>query len=89
MKIVYLVPLLIAVAGASCQTKVNLPNYPANTLVECPELELLVIDAESKGVSLKNYYLDSSRADKQYADCATIHNELVRFIKKQQIQKDK
>ena len=87
MKPIYMLPLLIALAGASCQTKVDAPDYPANTLVECPEIKKLVVDAQAAGVPLKDYYLAKGELNKQYADCATIHNELVRFIKKQQSEK--
>ena len=84
MKLYYAFPILLMLMGSSCQTKVDPPNYPANTLVECPEIQKLVVDAQSKGVTLKDYYLAKSELNKQYADCATIHNELVRFIKEQQ-----
>jgi hypothetical protein len=87
MKLYYAIPVLLMLMGASCQVKVDSPNYPANTLVECPEIQKLVVDAQSKGVTLKDYYLAKSELNKQYADCATIHNELVRFIKEQQSKK--
>lgn len=87
MKIIYAIPVLLMLSGASCQTKVDMPDYPANTLIECPEIQKLVVDAQANGVPLKDYYLAKSELNKQYADCATIHNELVRFIKEQQAQK--
>lgn len=89
MKLYYAIPILLMLMGASCQRKpdVEEPKYPANTLVECPELKEFVIDQQIDGVLLEKYYLEKSGLNKQYADCATIHNELVRFIKQQQKKK--
>ena len=86
MKAWYLIPILLLTMGASCQKKpdIQTPKYPANLLVECPELKQLVIDEKIGGITLGEYYKSKIAENKQYADCATIHNELVRFIKKQQ-----
>lgn len=90
----FALPIMLMLAGASCQTKPDsdagdLPEFPANTLTECPELEMLVVDAALDGVQLKGFYIDGNSTDKQYADCATIHNQLVRFIKSEQEKKKK
>lgn len=87
-------PIMLMLAGASCQPRPDVdagadPEYPANTLTECPELTALVVDAKIDGVQLREFYLDSNNTDKLYADCATIHNELVRFIKSEQEKKKK
>lgn len=87
MKLYYILPILLMLAGASCQPRVDAPDYPENTLVECPEIKELVIDAEKQGVPLKGYYFAKGDLNTQYADCATIHNKLVRFIKEQQSKK--
>lgn len=91
--VLFALPMLLLLAGASCSpTKPNtdagaLPEFPPNTLVECPELVQLITDATIDGVRLKDFYVDSNSTDKQYADCASIHNELVRFIKLEQVKR--
>lgn len=88
MKLHYLIPVLFLLMGASCsKTKPESVSYPLNTLVECPELQEIVMEADATGITLGEFYLHEGKVIKQYADCATIHNELVRFIKKQQKKK--
>ena len=83
-KILFAIPIMLMLMGASCQTKPDMNNYPPNTLVECPQLKETVLAANAQGISLGEFYLDDGKLVKQYADCATIHNELIRFIKQQQ-----
>ena len=89
------IPVILMLMGSSCSpTRPDIgagadPEYPANTLTECPGLTALVVDSGIDGVKLREFYLDSNSVDKQYADCATIHNELVRFIKSEQEKKKK
>ena len=89
MKLWYIIPVLLFAMGASCERKptIEMPKYPANLLVECPELKPLVLDEAINGIALGEYYKNNIADNKQYADCATIHNELVRFIKQQQKEK--
>jgi len=86
MKKLLMIIALVPLMGASCERRPTIepPKYPANALVECPELQQLVIDEKIDGTTLRDYYIDRTNLNKQYADCATIHNELVRFIKTQQ-----
>lgn len=93
--LLFALPILMMLAGSSCSpTRPDadagaLPEFPPNTLTECPELALLITDAEIDGILLKNFYIAGNDEDKQYADCATIHNQLVRFIKAEQEKRKK
>ena len=88
MKLYYVIPILLLLMGASCSpTKPDGVDYPLNTLVECPELKEIVIEADASGVDLGEFYVHDGKVVKQYADCASIHNELVRFIKQEQTKK--
>lgn len=91
MKKLLWIPLLLIVSGfTSCGgTRSTSVNFPPNTLVECPEIKKLIIDEKVDGVRLKDYYIARGELNSQYADCATIHNELVRFIKSEQNNKKK
>ena len=90
MKILYAIPVLLMLAGASCEHRSEQlppPNYPPNTLTLCPEIQQLVYDEKLNGIQLGEFYKEKLDLNKQYADCATIHNALVKFIKQQQEEK--
>tara|TARA_R110000868_G_scaffold372012_1_gene635793 strand:- start:1119 stop:1397 length:279 start_codon:yes stop_codon:yes gene_type:complete len=91
MKQLLILPVLLLLGGCPVATNpfVKMPDYPPTVLQECKELEQTVIDATADGVSLEVFYKEKIALNKQYADCASMHNELIRFIKKQQDKKAK
>ena len=91
MKQLLILPVLLLLGGCPAATNpfVNMPDYPPNVLQECKELEQTAIDATADGVSLEVFYKEKMSLNKQYADCASMHNELIRFIKKEQDKKNK